>query len=135
MAKIRSTHALYFLIIFTLLSLQWSNTHIHLPEYHSHEVALHKHPIKTHTHQFIDRNLVDRDFTHPKSDTRAIELAEEFRYNRDTKQAPPLFTAFTVSSSLSYTPTITDERRAIYIVKLRDLNRSSINVRAPPHIS
>lgn len=135
MAKIRQTHALYFLIIFTLLSLQWSNTHIHLPEYHSHEVTLHKHPIKTHAHQFIDRRLLDQAFTHQKSDTRAIEFAEEFRYNRDTKKTSPLFITFTISSSLSYTPTITAERRAIYTVKLRDLNRSSINVRAPPQIS
>ena len=135
MAKIRPTHALYFLIIFALLSLQWSNTHIHLPEYHSHDVTLHKHPIKTHAHQFIDRRLLDRAFTHQKGDARAIEFAEEFRYSRDTKQTSPLFTTFTVNSSLPYTPTTTAERRAIDTVKLRDLNRSSINVRAPPHVS
>ena len=135
MIKTRAIHSLLFIAITAFITVQWSATHIHLASSHSHEQDYHQHPVEVHSHQSLDSRPVTEDVAQKKHSSTAVELGQEYRFSKNEK-LNKLFLAvvgsgFNLHSSL-LVPCIP---RADLYADLRDLNRSTINPRAPPHTS
>ena len=58
-SKFKLSYALFFVLITAFLTMQWTATHIHLPQKHNHAGSHHQHKIETHGHDLTDKYVID----------------------------------------------------------------------------
>ncbi len=136
MTKFRLNHLLLLIAIIAFFSTQWTTTHVHLAKFHDHNAAeYHQHLIKVHTHQSIDHCAVATDVTHQQDYSNTIELGQEYRFSKNGKQKLPSIVAVNTSFRLQHSSSVTGEIQSVFCGRLRNLNHSTINPRAPPYTS
>lgn len=137
MIEFRLNKIIFFILIVTLLSMQWSTAHIHLAEHHDHNGSHHQHKLESHAHQsftqhdsFVDSiqqindheiNLVELDNdcnTHKWNNFDDQTLALNF-----TTIQPDILQSDSIATSMFRSS------------KQRYIDYSSINLRAPPKFS
>ena len=86
--KILSNYAL-LLLITAFLTMQWSSTHVHLPEQHSHHGSQHQHLANLHSHSLIDEvnaSHVSHEVSHANVITFDLECS--FQKQQKTNNLP-----------------------------------------------
>ncbi len=83
--NLRNTVLILYLIT-SLLFIQWSTAHMHLPTQHEHDGGRHHHSIEIHAQHSGSHHANQIDSFHQSSETNAIELNSECRLTSSTKQ-------------------------------------------------
>ena len=134
-AKLRLNQTLIFALITAFITLQWTVTHIHLAEQHHHNGDHHHHQIETHAHQLNSHHADSIDSSHQMSNHTIVELDHE-----PNLPGSKIKTAFAAAITY-YLPQpaplepVTTPLPVILNTKLSHLDRSTVNLRAPPPLS
>lgn len=129
-----STYTL-LLLITAFLTMQWSSTHVHLPEQHNHDGSQHQHQAKLHSHNLID----EADTSHSPnqvSHVNVITFDSEYCFHK--QQKPNKLSAILISETPQLVGSLLLICYKAPIAINSSLNYSKYstnNPRAPPQIS
>lgn len=134
--KSRSNYILLFILIAPFLAMQWTTTHIHLGEHHHHDGSFHQHKIKAHVHHLTEQCVAASDFCHQANHTNVLEFDQEYNLQKrgNQKNLPIAIVTCVVKSPTLFLP-ISVPIHCIINARLSHLDRSTINLRAPPQTS
>ena len=133
--KSPSNYALLLLLATAFLTMQWTTTHVHLSEQHSHNGSHHQLQFEAHAHSLNDQTTTI-DFSHQSSHTIIIEFGKEYGLSKKETQKIPL--TFIVGAAPCLSPPLLLVSTKIPVIentRSSYLNRSTLSPRAPPHIS
>lgn len=124
-----------FSLITTLLSMQWSMTHIHLSEQHNHDGGLHHHSIEAHAHNPISHHSDLVELSHQTSDADVLELNHEYKLTGSTKQKK---VPITILASAFHPPLVELSKAVLFEVIFTNsehLDQTTVYLRGPPLLS
>ena len=137
MIGFRLNKAMFFVLVITLLSMQWSTAHIHLTEHHDHSESHHQHNFDSHTHSsLIQHESITASFNETNDhESNLVELDNDcniHKWNNSNDQYLALnFTTLQANTLPSVNSTIS----IFHSSKRRYIDYSSISPRAPPKFS
>ena len=135
--KIQPNYALLLLLVMAFLAMQWTTTHIHLAEQHSHDGGSHQHQVDAHDHSFSSGMVTAIDFSQQTNHDNIIEFdREDGLPKKGTQKAASTTTLVGTTVHLLapfllvsiQTPVVTNTKSSY-------VNRSTLNPRAPPQTS
>ena len=85
MTIIRLNYAQVCLILVAFLTIQWTTSHLHLEQQHSHDGTFHQHQVTAHAHQYLAVNDLEGQSNH----SNIIEFDEEYHLQKRIKQQIP----------------------------------------------
>ena len=133
--KSYSNNFLLLLLVTAFLAMHGTPTHIHLSEQHNHDGNQHQHLAESHAHNLIDQAIAI-ELSQQVSHANVIDLVNQASFPQQQKQSsPPIAliskTAIPIHSLLLVSLSIP----AATTTKLSYFELSTVNPRAPPHIS
>lgn len=131
-----SQTALLLLLVTAFLSVQWTTAHIHLAEHHTHEGSHHEHQIESHTNHLTNQHASTIDSNHQADHENTIELDHDCCSPNNGKQTPSLIGIIASIFHSQLPPTVVSSKIPVIVnTKLSYLARTTVQLRAPPHIS
>jgi len=138
MFKFQHSRAMFFVLITTMLSMQWSIAHIHLADQHDHNGSHHQHIIEAHAHQSFTQNGYFIDLTRQIHDHNAniVVLDNDCNIHKwnNLGDQPLALTSVTFQSSFIF-QSDSVETTGFNNSKQRYNDYSIIYLRAPPDLS
>lgn len=133
--KFRLNRAMLFVLVTTMLSMQWSTAHIHLAKHHEHDGSHHQHNIEAHAHQSFIQNDNITDPNH-QLDINVVELGNDCNVHSWNNIDDQSVVLTSINLQLNFTPHINSiGSSGLSDSKQRYIDYSTINLRAPPKFS
>ena len=121
--------------------MQWSAAHIHLGEHHDHDGSHHEHNVETHAHQLVGHHSSSHhtetiDSSHSTSDVKVVSIDHECSTPKGKKQEKPSSAPITLGiQQLAFSQSISIALPVLLNTRLSHIDRSTVNLRAPPQFS
>lgn len=115
--------------------MQWSATHIHLPEHHDHNNSQHQHDIEAHAHRLANHHADSIGSLQHTDNSNVVELDQQCGTTAVKKITPGIAIIASSKLQLSLFQPVSFELAGHLNNKLGYLDHSTVNPRAPPLFS